>query len=151
MHSPLAYLGPVAGPVAGGFLAQTVGVRYVFIVIAGMEPTIIIWHLAEELPGVSGFASAIGIPLLRETYAPVIRMRIALKQGDHKKAADVHPLLLKAEGGILHVLWINLERPVIILFGSSICFILSLYMALWVCSASSTFPECFWPSWVGRL
>lgn len=29
-------LGPALGPIAGGFLAQTVGVKYIFITIAGM-------------------------------------------------------------------------------------------------------------------
>lgn len=29
-------IGPAVGPVAGGFIAQTIGVRYVFVVTAGM-------------------------------------------------------------------------------------------------------------------
>lgn len=29
------FIGPVIGPIAGGFIAQTVGIKYVFIVIAG--------------------------------------------------------------------------------------------------------------------
>jgi hypothetical protein len=34
-------VGPVIGPIAGGFIAQTVGMKYVFIVIAGetQEPS----------------------------------------------------------------------------------------------------------------
>jgi hypothetical protein len=27
--------GPVVGPIAGGFIAQTVGIKYVFVTIAG--------------------------------------------------------------------------------------------------------------------
>ncbi|KAF9530281.1 multidrug resistance protein 4 [Crepidotus variabilis] len=106
-------LGPVVGPVAGGFIAQTIGVKYVFVVIAG----------------VCAVASIVGIPLLRETYAPVIRMRRALKAGDRAKAMKVHPIFMDPNQSKLRILWINLERPFEILFRSSICFILSLYMA----------------------
>ncbi|KAJ3508579.1 hypothetical protein NLJ89_g5680 [Agrocybe chaxingu] len=49
-------IGPVVGPVAGGFIAQSVGIKWVFIVIGIM----------------CGLCSAIGIPVLKETYAPVI-------------------------------------------------------------------------------
>ncbi|EEB96934.1 hypothetical protein MPER_03842 [Moniliophthora perniciosa FA553] len=51
-------MGPVVGPIAGGFLS-TVGVKYIFIVIGSL----------------SALASVIGIPLLRETYGPVVRAR----------------------------------------------------------------------------
>lgn len=30
-------MGPALGPIAGGYLAQTVGVKYVFVVIAGVR------------------------------------------------------------------------------------------------------------------
>jgi MFS family permease len=33
--SLMLYLGPVIGPVAGGYIAETIGVKYVFVVIAG--------------------------------------------------------------------------------------------------------------------
>ena len=77
-----------------------------------------------------GVASALGIPLLRETYAPVIRQRLAAKSGDPEKIAAAQPDLM--ENGKLHHIWINLSRPMVLLFRSSICFMLSLYMALWV-------------------
>jgi len=57
-------------------------------------------------------------------------MRRALKIGDFEKAAKVHPTLLQADSNKLSVFWVNLYRPVEILFRSLICFILSLYMAL---------------------
>jgi len=106
-------IGPVVGPVAGGFITQTIGVKWVFIIIAI----------------VCGVAGAIGIPLLRETYAPVIRLRRARKSGDPEAAGRAHPHLQEAHGSKLHILWINLERPFEILFRSFICFVLSLYMA----------------------
>jgi hypothetical protein len=101
----------VVGPIAGGFVAQTIGTRYVFIIIAAA----------------SAVAGIIGIPLLRETYAPVIRARMAVKNGDSEKAQMVAPHLAKGKGQIL---WENLVRPVMLLTRSFICFVLSLYMAL---------------------
>ncbi len=65
---------------------------------------------------------------LKETYAPVIRERIAKRSGDLEKAAHFHNPI--GQMGKLEYLWINISRPVILLFRSFICFILSLYMAL---------------------
>lgn len=108
------WTGPVVGPIAGGFIAQSIGIKYVFIVISGL----------------CGLASLVGIPLLKETYAPVIRLRLAKKAADPETAAKKHPHLIADHGNKLHVLWINLSRPLYMLTRSFICFILSLYMAL---------------------
>ncbi|KAI3619652.1 mfs multidrug [Moniliophthora roreri] len=106
-------MAPALGPVAGGFLAQTVGVKYVFIVIAAC----------------CGLASLVGIPFLRETYAPVIRRRKAMKIDDPEKrlrlSVTPHGDMTKTQ-----YLWINLSRPIVLLTRSFICFILSLYMSL---------------------
>ena len=56
-------IGPAIGPIAGGFIAQTIGFKYIFIVISAT----------------SALASAVGIPFLRETYAPVILSRRAAR------------------------------------------------------------------------
>ncbi|KAK7060842.1 hypothetical protein VNI00_000575 [Paramarasmius palmivorus] len=105
-------IAPALGPIAGGFLAQTVGIKYVFIVIASC----------------CGLASLVGIPFLRETYAPVIRRKKAMRIQDPEKrlssTAAPHGDLTKSQ-----YLWINLTRPVVLLTRSFICFILSLYMA----------------------
>lgn len=79
-------------------------------------------------------ASLFGILLLKETYAPVICLRRAAKAQleDPEKVMKANPHLLQERGSKLHMLWINLSRPIIILSHSFICFILSLYMALWV-------------------
>ncbi|KXN89327.1 hypothetical protein AN958_05825 [Leucoagaricus sp. SymC.cos] len=106
-------IGPVVGPIAGGFIVQDLGIKWVFIVIAC----------------ICGFASLISIPLLRETYAPVIRMRRAIRSADPEAAKGALPLSPKIHGSKFHVLWFNLSRPVILLFRSFICFMLSLYMA----------------------
>ncbi|KAJ6615652.1 multidrug resistance protein 4 [Mycena sp. CBHHK59/15] len=106
-------IGPVVGPIAGGFVTQAIGVKYVFIIVGAA----------------CGVASLVGIPLLRETYSPVIRLRIAKKSADPEKAALGHPVLLKEHTSKLHYLWINISRPAMLLFGSLVCFMLSLYMA----------------------
>ncbi|KAJ7927618.1 multidrug resistance protein 4 [Mycena leptocephala] len=111
-------LGPLIGPpsvftVFEGFIAQIVGVKYIFIAIAGS----------------CAFAGISGIPLLRETYGPVIRLRIAAQLGDSEKLTGHHGDLVPGRDDKLHYIWVNLSRPFIILFRSSICFVLSLYMS----------------------
>ncbi|KAG2132056.1 multidrug resistance protein 4 [Suillus clintonianus] len=104
-------LGPVIGPVMGGFMAESLGVQYDFYVVTA----------------ISGAAAMLGIPLMRESYAPVIRLRRAKSSPDLEKAAKGHPAFTMNKWAYL---WINLKRPFILLTQSFICFILSLYMAL---------------------
>lgn len=120
------------GPIAGGFIAQTIGIKWVFIVIASSSHLLIITFTVYFCyPVLCGVASAIGIPLLRETYAPIIRQRRAAKSGDSESVQAVYdqPAVLK-EHGRLYYLWINLSRPITLLVRSMICFMFSLYMAL---------------------
>ncbi|KAL1725148.1 major facilitator superfamily domain-containing protein, partial [Schizophyllum commune] len=105
-------IGPVVGPIAGGFIAQTVGVKWVFIVIACLN----------------GVAAAVGIPLLRETYHPIIRKRIAKRNGDLERLR-VDPVVEEAGMSKIGIIWVNIQRPIMLLFGDVICFLLSLYMA----------------------
>ncbi|KAJ6470128.1 multidrug resistance protein 4 [Mycena vitilis] len=112
IHTLGSVLAPVLGPICGGFIAQTVGVRYTFIVIAGA----------------CTFAGICGISLLRETYAPVIRLRIAA-QLDAENSGGCHAGLFPARGDKLSFLWTNLTRPIVLLSRSCICLILSLYIA----------------------
>ncbi len=107
-------LGPVVGPVAGGFIAQSIGFRYIFVVIAGL----------------CLIAAVLGIPFLRETYHPVIRLRRAKKSSDPETAARLHPHLVQDHSGGMHRLWVDMTRPFILLTRSIICFLLSAYMAL---------------------
>ncbi|KAJ7771073.1 major facilitator superfamily domain-containing protein, partial [Mycena maculata] len=106
-------IGPVVGPIVGGFVTEKIGVKYVFIIVATL----------------AGVSSVVGIPLLRETYSPILRLSKAKKTADPEKAAEAHPVLLREHTSKLHYLWINLSRPATLLFGSLICFMLSLYMA----------------------
>ncbi|KAF5344331.1 hypothetical protein D9758_013249 [Tetrapyrgos nigripes] len=70
LYSVSPLIGPVIGPVTGGFIAETIGPNWVFIVIAAL----------------SSVSFLIGIPFLRETYAPVIWRRRTLASGDVEKA-----------------------------------------------------------------
>ncbi|KAF9482341.1 multidrug resistance protein 4 [Pholiota conissans] len=106
-------LGPALGPIAGGFVTQAVGIKWVFIVIAIT----------------CGVASLVGLPLLRETYGPVIRLQRQRMSADPEAAARAHPALIQAHGNKWHVLYVNLTRPIVMLCRSFICFILSAFMA----------------------
>jgi multidrug resistance protein len=107
-------IGPAIGPIMGGFIAQSVGVQYVFYVIVAL----------------CGVAAVVGIPLLKETYAPVIRLQRDKHAADPEKAASRHPNLTLHHTSHLSYLWDNLKRPMVLLTRSLICFMLSLYMAL---------------------
>jgi MFS family permease len=130
----LLCIGPIVGPIAGGFIAQTIGMKWVFLIIA-CEYLRIICHSQEfQLSWFVIVTCAVtalfGILLLKETYAPVICLRRAAKAQDPEKVMKAHPHLLRERGSKFHMLWIDLSRPIIILSHSFICFILSLYMAL---------------------
>lgn len=106
-------IGPVVGPVTGGFIAQEVGIKWVFIALACL----------------CGFASLIGIPLFRETYAPIVRLRKATRSNDPEAAKKVYASFPHANEHMLGYLLLNLIRPVNLLFRSMICFMFSLYLA----------------------
>jgi len=85
-------------------------------------------QLIFSFPATCALASLFGIPLLQETYAPVIKMRRDKKwKSDPEQATGaLNPVQMSK----MQYLWLNLSRPIHLLFGSFICFILSLYMAL---------------------
>ena len=56
-------LGPAIGPIAGCFITQTIGIKWIFIVIAGSS------YLFIYYPAPCGIASAIGILFLRRSSA----------------------------------------------------------------------------------
>lgn len=121
-------IGPVIGPIAGGFVSETVGVKWVFIIITC----------------VAGVASAFGIPVLKESYAPILRVKYAVRDGHDKEQAQsiVSPNGALTKGQIL---WTNLSRPMVLLFKSFILFILSLYMAMYVILSHTIQDQCIKP------
>ncbi|GAB1524082.1 hypothetical protein RhiTH_007234 [Rhizoctonia solani] len=94
-------MGPIIGPIAGGFITQNVGYPWVFKIISI----------------VAGIATIFGIPLLQETYAPVLKRRYGYQDSG-------------LSGSLGEVLSENLRRPLWLLMRSMICFSLSLYMAI---------------------
>lgn len=101
----------MVSPIAGGFIAQNMGVKYVFVAMSMA----------------CGVAALVGIPFLRETYAPAIRLRLPKRSSDLDKTA---PTLTVKNESIWHILRLNLSRPIVLLTHSYICFILSLYLAM---------------------
>ncbi|KAK0482188.1 multidrug resistance protein 4 [Armillaria novae-zelandiae] len=122
-------VGPAIGPVAGGFIANFNRYQIRFRDNRRyMVPAFPSYSVGSTLfLGMCLLSGIFAVPLLEETYAPVIRERIAKRSGDLEKAAHFHNPI--GEMGKLEYLWINISRPVILLFRSFICFILSLYMA----------------------
>lgn len=117
-------LGPGIGPIIAGYVSQSIGYKWIFVIIGCM----------------SGAAAVVGIPVLRETYAPVIQLAIAKAEGlDEEKAALLREKLFAGTGGEWGLIWANLKRPVILFTRSSICFLLSLYMGLYVLARLSPF------------
>jgi MFS family permease len=104
---------PAIGPVMGGFMAESVGIQYDFYIVIA----------------ICGIAAVLGIPFMKESYAPVIRHRRENVGADLEESSE-HLSLTAGRMGKWAYLWINLKRPVMLLTRSFICFILSLYMAL---------------------
>ncbi|KAJ5326351.1 uncharacterized protein N7506_009453 [Penicillium brevicompactum] len=106
-------LGPVVGPVAGGFLAEAEGWRWVFWVIAittgVMMILTVIWY--------------------RESYGPVVLERKAARLRKETGNADLRSI---HEGGKLSLqLFLSaLARPLKLLFGSPIVFLMALFAAI---------------------
>lgn len=108
-------LGPGVGPIIAGYVTQTIGWKWIFVIIGGM----------------SALASAAGIPILRETYAPIIQLQIAKAEGaDAEKVKEIEEKMFEGTGGGWALIRVNMIRPFILFFKSSICFLLSLYMGL---------------------
>ncbi|KAI6164743.1 major facilitator superfamily domain-containing protein [Pisolithus thermaeus] len=134
-------IGPAIGPIIGGFVSQSIGTQYVFYLITGL----------------CGLAAALAIPLLRETYAPVLRLRKVKHPIDVEEKAVIRTIAAR-----WNYLWTNIARPMLILTRSFICFILSLYMALSTTLSGiyylmfATFPNLFsevyhWSIGIGGL
>ncbi|EJD43692.1 MFS general substrate transporter [Auricularia subglabra TFB-10046 SS5] len=123
-------LGPVVGPVAGGFIVDSIGFKWIFVIVSGL----------------TALSMAIGIPLLRETYAPVIIERRAQRRAKDAEAQGKPPVKVPHTASLGHTLWVNLTRPFTLLTRSLICFMLSLYIGViygYMYLMLTTFPSLF--------
>jgi predicted MFS family arabinose efflux permease len=95
-------------------MAESVGWRYIFVFVSGLATV----------------ASVVGMLLYRETYAPVIRLRILQETRAAGKVPEAQSHLPQAHRKRLNFLFTNLGRPFMLLTRSIVCFALSAYMAL---------------------
>lgn len=136
-------LGPVVGPVAGGFLTETLGWRWSvvdkhFMNHDKLTSNRCFWIVCI----VGGVNSLVGVLFLKETYAPAIlaaRARRLEAELNHPAIAidhDSRPLTRRLLQAV--------KRPMKILFLQPIVFIMALYMALLYGTMYlllTTFPE----------
>lgn len=106
-------LGPVVGPICGGFLSDAAGWRWIF------------WVLAIAI----GVVSIGAAPVIRETYAPVLLER---KTRRLRKETGNPNLRSKLEQNLppKEVFIRAISRPTKLLFLSPICGLMSLYMGM---------------------
>ncbi|KAL2015071.1 hypothetical protein VTK56DRAFT_6406 [Thermocarpiscus australiensis] len=106
--------GPVIGPVAGGFLNEAAGWRWIFWVILIF----------------GGVTAGLGLLFMRETYSPVLLARKARRlrktTGDdrYRSQHDMH------QQPVLTLLRVAVIRPVRMLFTSGILFVLAVNVSI---------------------
>lgn len=109
------FMGPVLGPIAGGFLGQSAGWRWVEGLMAAYSGAL--WIIC-------GF-------LVPETYAPVLLRKRAAKLS--KMTGKVYKSKMEAKTGkiaIGELFKTALSRPWILLFKEPIVLVMSIYMAV---------------------
>ena len=137
------FLGPTIGPIAGGFLGQSQG-----------------WKWVEGLMTIfSGTMWILGLLFVPETYAPVLLQKRAEKLS--LKTGKVYRTKADAAGPMPATkrLLIALVRPWILLFKEPIVLVLSIYMAIiygTLYMLFGAFPICFqevrgWSEGIGGL
>ena len=127
--------GPVLGPLTGGFVAEKLGYKWVFIITS----------IASFVVGIYGLS----LPL-KESYHPLLRTRLIKRSSvngvlrevntkitDEEKAEDRSAYRVKYENEpgyrkekTSEILWTNMTRPFALFFRSFILFILSLFLAM---------------------
>lgn len=125
------FLGPAIGPIAGGFLGQSAGWRWVE-------------GLTAAFTGLFWIISTVTYP---ETYVPVLLRKRAIELS--KRTGKVYIARIDADQpkqSVRHQFSIALSRPWILLFKEPIVFLISIYMAiiygtLYMCFAA--FPIVF--------
>ncbi|KAJ5273098.1 MFS general substrate transporter [Penicillium angulare] len=104
-------MGPVLGPVVGGFLAEAKGWRWIFWILTIM----------------SGVTNICCFAFLRETYSPVLLEWKARKLS--RETGDLYQAKGKSPKSLRHLLLTSITRPIRMLF-NPIILGTSLYMAV---------------------
>ncbi|KAL3448442.1 MFS general substrate transporter [Aspergillus insuetus] len=109
------FLGPVIGPIAGGFLGLKAGWRWVMGLLGAF----------------SGLVWIVGALFIPETYAPVLlRHRAAKLSTTTRMIYRTQAEIDQKEVSVKESFKVALSRPWILLFREPIVFLLSLYMAI---------------------
>ena len=117
VFSGAPFLGPVLGPIAGGFLSQSSGWKGVGVLIACVTGSLWMSYYF----------------LVPETYAPVLlRLRAALLTRTDPRGKVFQSRMDRAKGvkSTGELLRTSMVRPFLLLFSETIVSILSLYMAI---------------------
>lgn len=125
-------VGPVVGPVAGGFIVASIGFKYARLRARTSSPATehVSRYVFVVISALTGLSLVIGLPLLRETYAPLLIERKVKKRRNDEEARGETPEKLPEPPKLARVLWLNLSRPFILLTRSLTCFLLSAFMAI---------------------
>ncbi|KAJ1547470.1 hypothetical protein HK405_005758, partial [Cladochytrium tenue] len=111
MFTLVVVLGPCVGPIAAGFMAQTISWRWIFYVVSIFDAII----------------QVAGAVWLRETYEPVLlerRAKVVRKQTGNDR---VH-VAGTGHASLMSKLWTNIERPFLLLFTQPIVLVMAIYM-----------------------
>lgn len=102
----------------GGYLTQTVGFKYSFVVSSSL----------------CGFAFVIALLFMKETYGPVVHRQVLARESlsklEEKPPRDLE--LPESQVDPTRFIIESMVRPIRLLTGSLVCFIFSLYAAMYV-------------------
>jgi MFS family permease len=115
-YSARLLAGPSVGPVAGGFISESIGFKYIFIILSAL----------------TGVSIVFAVAFFRETYAPVVRIRVVRKR-DPENAWLAKQM--KEQVGNWATLQDNLSRPFVMLTRNFI------FSCMWHC-VSHFFKAC---------
>ncbi|KAK9447516.1 major facilitator superfamily domain-containing protein [Limtongia smithiae] len=112
--SAAPFIGPCIGPIVGGYIGDTVSWRWIYYVLLIF----------------SGFILALVTFTIPETYAPTILARRAKKlrkeTGDQSYVTDLE----RNKRPLKEMIKISMVRPIVLLFGELIVFLISIYMSV---------------------
>ncbi|KAK9234362.1 major facilitator superfamily domain-containing protein [Lipomyces kononenkoae] len=112
--SAAPFLGPCIGPIIGGFIGDTVDWRWIYYVMLIF----------------TGAVYALVCFTIPETYAPEILKRRAKKlrkeTGDNSYVTDLE----RSPRPLGQMIAVNLYRPIVLLFGELIVFLITIYMSV---------------------